>query len=73
MLPVFSEIGLAFESFPILNTNHLIIWNNNPIENIANEMYKEILKILRGSPEIEALGIESAKRIIALKKKYLGA
>jgi beta-N-acetylhexosaminidase len=35
--------------------------------------YKEILKQLRGSPEIEAMGIQSAKRILALKKKYLGA
>lgn len=35
--------------------------------------HKEILKHLRGSPEIEAMGIESAKRIMALKKKYLGA
>jgi beta-N-acetylhexosaminidase len=35
--------------------------------------YKEILKHLRGSPEIESMGIESVKRIMALKKKYLGA
>jgi beta-N-acetylhexosaminidase len=35
--------------------------------------YKEILKHLRGSAEIEALGIESVKRIMALKEKYLGA
>jgi beta-N-acetylhexosaminidase len=35
--------------------------------------YKEILKLLRGSSEIESMGIESVKRIMALKKKYLGA
>jgi beta-N-acetylhexosaminidase len=35
--------------------------------------YKEILKHLRDSPEIKAMGIESAKRIMALKKTYLGA
>jgi hypothetical protein len=34
--------------------------------------YKEILKHLRGSAEIEAMGIESVKRIMTLKKKYLG-
>jgi beta-N-acetylhexosaminidase len=35
--------------------------------------YKQILKHLRGSPEMEARGIESVKRIMALKKKYLVA
>jgi beta-N-acetylhexosaminidase len=35
--------------------------------------YKEILNHLRGSPEIKAMGIESVKRIMSLKKKYLGA
>jgi beta-N-acetylhexosaminidase len=33
--------------------------------------YNEILKHLKGSPEIKAMGIESAKRIMALKKKFL--
>ena len=35
--------------------------------------YKEILKHLRDSPELEAMSIESVKRIMALKEKYLGA
>jgi len=33
--------------------------------------YKEILRRLRGSPEIKAMGIESVKRIMALKRKYI--
>jgi beta-N-acetylhexosaminidase len=35
--------------------------------------HNEILKHLQGSPEIKAMGIESVKRIMSLKKKYLGA
>jgi len=35
--------------------------------------YKEILLRLRGSEEIEAMGLESGRRIMALKKKYLSA
>jgi beta-N-acetylhexosaminidase len=35
--------------------------------------YNQILKHLSSSPEIEAMGIESARRIMALKIKYLGA
>jgi beta-N-acetylhexosaminidase len=35
--------------------------------------YKEILLRLRGSQEIESMGVESVKRIMGLKKKYLGA
>jgi hypothetical protein len=46
-----------------------LICHQSPNIEIA---YKEILRHLQGSPEIEAMGIESAKRIIALKKKYLG-
>jgi beta-N-acetylhexosaminidase len=34
---------------------------------------KEILKRLRGSPEIKAMGLESVKRIMMLKKRYLGS
>jgi beta-N-acetylhexosaminidase len=33
--------------------------------------YKEILRLLRGAPEIKAMGIESVKRIMALKQKYI--
>jgi beta-N-acetylhexosaminidase len=33
--------------------------------------FKEILKHLRGSREMKVMGIESVKRILALKKKYL--
>lgn len=33
--------------------------------------YKEILRRLRGSPEIKAVGIESVIRIMALKRKYI--
>ena len=35
--------------------------------------FKEILKHLRGSREMKVMGIESVKRIMALKEKYLGA
>lgn len=35
--------------------------------------YREILRHLRRSPEIRAMGVESANRIMALKKKYLDA
>jgi beta-N-acetylhexosaminidase len=35
--------------------------------------YREILKHLRGSSELKATGIESVKRIMAIKEKYLGA
>jgi beta-N-acetylhexosaminidase len=35
--------------------------------------YREILKNLRGSSELKATGIESVKRIMAIKGKYLGA
>ena len=34
--------------------------------------YQEILKHLQSSAEMKAMGIESAKRILALKKRYLG-
>jgi beta-N-acetylhexosaminidase len=46
-----------------------LICHQSPNIEIA---YKEILKHLRGSPELEAMGIESVKRIMALKEKYLG-
>jgi len=35
-------------------------------------VYNEILRHLRGSPQTKAMGIESVKRIMAQKKKYLG-
>ena len=35
--------------------------------------FKEILKRLRGSPKIKAMGLESVKRIMMLKKRYLGS
>jgi beta-N-acetylhexosaminidase len=35
--------------------------------------YKEILKHLQDSPEMKSMGIESVKRIMALKDKYLRA
>ncbi|MGW8301504.1 MAG: beta-N-acetylhexosaminidase [Desulfobacterales bacterium] len=34
--------------------------------------FKEILKHLQGSQEMKVMGIESVKRILALKKKFLG-
>jgi beta-N-acetylhexosaminidase len=33
--------------------------------------YQEILRRLRGSPEIKAMGIESVKRMMGLKQKYI--
>lgn len=48
----------------------ILICHQGPNIEIA---FKEILRHLRGSPDIKAMGIESAKRSMALKKAYLGA
>ena len=47
----------------------MLICHKGPNIEIA---YQEICKRLRGSPEIKVLGVESVKRILGVKDKYLG-
>ena len=63
------DIKTAIRQILQADIDMTLICHQGPNIEIA---YKEILRHLQGSPEIEAMGIESAKRIIALKKKYLG-
>ncbi|MDH3798766.1 MAG: beta-N-acetylhexosaminidase [Desulfobacterales bacterium] len=64
------DIKTAIRQILQADIDMTLICHQGPNIEIA---YKNILKHLRGSPEIEAMGIESVKRIMALKEKYLGA
>ena len=63
------DIKTAIRQILQADIDMTLICHQGPNIEIA---YEEILEHLRGSPEIEAMGIESAKRIMALKKKYIG-
>ena len=63
------DIKTAIRQILHADIDMTLICHQGPNIEIA---YEEILKHLRGSPEIEAMGIESVKRIMALKQKYLG-
>jgi beta-N-acetylhexosaminidase len=62
------DIKTAIRQILQADIDMTLICHQGPNIEIA---YKEILKHLRDSPEIEAMGIKSVKRIMALKKKYL--
>jgi len=62
------DIKTAIRQILQADIDMTLICHQGPNIEIA---YNEILKHLKGSPEINAMGIESAKRIMALKKKYL--
>ena len=63
------DIKTAIRQILQADIDMTLICHQGPNIEIA---YNEILKHLRGSPQIKAMGIESATRIMALKKKYLG-
>ena len=63
------DIKTAIRQILKADIDMTLICHQGPNIEIA---YKEILKHLRGSQEMKAMGIESVKRIMALKKKYLG-
>ncbi len=63
------DIKTAIQQILQAGIDMTLICHKGPNIEIA---YKEILERLRGSPEIKAMGIESVKRIMAIKEKYLG-
>jgi beta-N-acetylhexosaminidase len=63
------DIKTAIRQILQADIDMTLICHQGPNIEIA---YNEILKHLGGSTEIEAMGIKSVKRIMALKKKYLG-
>jgi beta-N-acetylhexosaminidase len=63
------DIKTAIQQILQADIDMILICHQGPNIEIA---YKQILEHLRSSPEIEAMGTESVKRIRALKKKYLG-
>jgi len=64
------DIKTAIRQILQADIDMTLICHQGPNIEIA---YKEIRKHLASSPEIKAMGIESVKRIMALKKKYLDA
>jgi beta-N-acetylhexosaminidase len=64
------DIQTAIRQILRADIDMTLICHQGPNIEIA---YQEILKLLRSSKEMESMGIESVKRIMALKKKYLDA
>jgi beta-N-acetylhexosaminidase len=63
------DIKIAIRQILRAGIDMTLICHKGPNIEIA---YKEILRRLRGSPEIKAMGVESVKRIMVLKEKYIG-
>jgi beta-N-acetylhexosaminidase len=62
------DIKTAIRQILQADIDMTLICHQGPNIEIA---YKEILKHLRASPETEAMGVDSVKRIMALKDKYI--
>ncbi len=63
------DIKTAIRQILKADIDMTLICHQGPNIEIA---YQEILKHLQRSTEMKAMGIESVKRILALKKKYIG-
>jgi beta-N-acetylhexosaminidase len=63
------DIKTAIRQILLAGIDITLICHKGPNIEIA---YKEILRNLTESPELRAKGIESVRRIMALKEKYLG-
>jgi beta-N-acetylhexosaminidase len=63
------NIKTAIRQILLADIDITLICHKGPNIEIA---YKEILQNLKDSPELKTKGIESVRRIMALKEKYLG-